>query len=158
MLRKCLTILPLLLLGAFADESHVLELTDETFESELARHENTLVMFYAPWWETNSRRTSRDRDDYRNHSALTCRSCVMLCFLCSINIVDPSLCILRGSESSRTIIWMINYEERQTGKPWKSAESADGRSEISRSLISRNLSLQLRLYRTVADCLGLTPF
>ncbi|XP_029156289.1 protein disulfide-isomerase A3 [Nylanderia fulva] len=49
MLRKCLTILPLLLLGIYADEKDVLELTDETFESELERHENTLVMFYAPW-------------------------------------------------------------------------------------------------------------
>ncbi|XP_012062004.1 PREDICTED: protein disulfide-isomerase A3 [Atta cephalotes] len=49
MLRKCLFILPLLLLGVFADEKDVLELTDETFESELERHENTLVMFYAPW-------------------------------------------------------------------------------------------------------------
>lgn len=53
MLRKCLTILPtlLLILGAYADEKDVLELTDETFESELERHENTLVMFYAPWWD-----------------------------------------------------------------------------------------------------------
>ncbi|EFN76813.1 protein disulfide-isomerase A3 [Harpegnathos saltator] len=49
MLRKCLTILPLLLLGVLADDKFVLELSDETFESELARHENTLVMFYAPW-------------------------------------------------------------------------------------------------------------
>jgi len=49
MLRKCLIVLPLLLLGALADEKDVLELTDETFESELERHENTLVMFYAPW-------------------------------------------------------------------------------------------------------------
>lgn len=51
MLRKCLAILPalLLILGAYADEKDVLELTDETFESELERHENTLVMFYAPW-------------------------------------------------------------------------------------------------------------
>lgn len=49
MLRKCLIILPLLLLGVLADEKDVLELTDETFESELERHENTLVMFYAPW-------------------------------------------------------------------------------------------------------------
>ncbi|XP_012229248.1 protein disulfide-isomerase A3 [Linepithema humile] len=49
MLRKCLTILPLLLLGVFAEEKDVLELTDETFDSELERHENTLVMFYAPW-------------------------------------------------------------------------------------------------------------
>jgi hypothetical protein len=49
MLRKCLTILPLLLLGVLAEEKDVLELTDETFESELDRHDNTLVMFYAPW-------------------------------------------------------------------------------------------------------------
>jgi len=49
MLRKCLFVLPLLLLGVLADEKDVLELTDETFESELERHENTLVMFYAPW-------------------------------------------------------------------------------------------------------------
>ncbi|KYN06137.1 PREDICTED: protein disulfide-isomerase A3 [Cyphomyrmex costatus] len=49
MLRKCLVVLPLLLLGVLADEKDVLELTDETFESELERHENTLVMFYAPW-------------------------------------------------------------------------------------------------------------
>ncbi|KAL6427249.1 hypothetical protein ACFW04_008684 [Cataglyphis niger] len=49
MLLKCLTILSLVLFGVYADEKDVLELTDETFESELERHENTLVMFYAPW-------------------------------------------------------------------------------------------------------------
>lgn len=51
MLLKCLTILSLVLFGVYADEKDVLELTDETFESELERHENTLVMFYAPWWD-----------------------------------------------------------------------------------------------------------
>ncbi|XP_020288215.1 protein disulfide-isomerase A3 [Pseudomyrmex gracilis] len=49
MLRRCLVVLPLLLLGALADEKDVLELTDKTFDVELERHENTLVMFYAPW-------------------------------------------------------------------------------------------------------------
>lgn len=38
-----------LALGALAAEEDVLDLTDGDFTAELDRHDNTLVMFYAPW-------------------------------------------------------------------------------------------------------------
>ncbi|XP_012265942.1 protein disulfide-isomerase A3 [Athalia rosae] len=38
-----------LAIGTFAAEEDVLELSDDDFSHELERHENTLVMFYAPW-------------------------------------------------------------------------------------------------------------
>lgn len=48
MLHKCL-VLFLLCLGVWAAEEDVKEWTDANFVHELERHENTLVMFYAPW-------------------------------------------------------------------------------------------------------------
>ncbi|XP_066591998.1 protein disulfide-isomerase A3 [Prorops nasuta] len=48
MLTKCF-LFTLLFLVVWAEEKDVLELTDDTFSHELERHENTLVMFYAPW-------------------------------------------------------------------------------------------------------------
>ncbi|XP_012277222.1 protein disulfide-isomerase A3 [Orussus abietinus] len=48
MLLRCLT-LCLLVLGGWAAEEDVFEWTDDDFIHELDRHENTLVMFYAPW-------------------------------------------------------------------------------------------------------------
>ncbi|XP_046434463.1 protein disulfide-isomerase A3 [Neodiprion pinetum] len=48
MLFRSLILLSLAL-GAFAAEEDVLELTDDDFSHELERHENSLVMFYAPW-------------------------------------------------------------------------------------------------------------
>lgn len=48
MLAKYLALL-LIVAGAFAAEDDVFEWTDEDFIHELERHENTLVMFYAPW-------------------------------------------------------------------------------------------------------------
>lgn len=49
MLPKYFALLFLIFAVVFAEEKDVLELTDETFTSELDRLENTLVMFYAPW-------------------------------------------------------------------------------------------------------------
>ncbi|XP_011302665.1 protein disulfide-isomerase A3 [Fopius arisanus] len=48
MLTKCF-LLCLLALGAYAGEEDVLDLGDDDFTSKLDQHENTLVMFYAPW-------------------------------------------------------------------------------------------------------------
>ncbi|KAH0537739.1 protein disulfide-isomerase A3 [Cotesia glomerata] len=42
-------VLCFLALGALAAEEDVLDLTDGDFTAELDRHDNTLVMFYAPW-------------------------------------------------------------------------------------------------------------
>lgn len=44
-----LALLAFLFLGVRGAEEDVLELTDENFTNELANHENSLVMFYAPW-------------------------------------------------------------------------------------------------------------
>ncbi|XP_031839157.1 disulfide-isomerase A3 [Nomia melanderi] len=49
MLPKYLSFLFLVLVSVLAEEKDVLELTDENFSHELEQHENTLVMFYAPW-------------------------------------------------------------------------------------------------------------
>lgn len=49
MLLKFFVLASLLFLNVYASESDVLELTDDNFTDELKRHENTLVMFYAPW-------------------------------------------------------------------------------------------------------------
>lgn len=49
MLPKIFIFVSLLFLNVYASESDVLELTDEDFTDELKRHENALVMFYAPW-------------------------------------------------------------------------------------------------------------
>lgn len=42
-------VLCFLIAGAWAGEDDVFEWTDGDFAQELERHENTLVMFYAPW-------------------------------------------------------------------------------------------------------------
>lgn len=42
-------ILVLILASAWATEEDVYEWSDGDFAEELKRHENTLVMFYAPW-------------------------------------------------------------------------------------------------------------
>ena len=44
-----LALLAFLFLGVRGSEEDVLDLTDDNFTSELANHENSLVMFYAPW-------------------------------------------------------------------------------------------------------------
>lgn len=49
MLPKIVVFVSLLFLNVYASESDVLELTDDDFTDELKRHENALVMFYAPW-------------------------------------------------------------------------------------------------------------
>lgn len=49
MLPKYLSFLFLVLVTVLAEEKDVLELTDDNFSHELEQHENTLVMFYAPW-------------------------------------------------------------------------------------------------------------
>ena len=49
MLNKCLLGLLLLAVTSFAAEEDVYEWNDGEFSEELKRHENTLVMFYAPW-------------------------------------------------------------------------------------------------------------
>ncbi|CAK9799830.1 Protein disulfide-isomerase A3 [Anthophora plagiata] len=49
MLFKYLSFLLFVFVAVLAEERDVLELSDDTFTSELEQHENTLVMFYAPW-------------------------------------------------------------------------------------------------------------
>lgn len=49
MIPKFFVLASLLFLNVYASESDVLDLTDDNFKSELKRHENALVMFYAPW-------------------------------------------------------------------------------------------------------------
>lgn len=49
MLPKYISLLFLFFATVLAEEKDVLDLTDDTFSHELERHENTLVMFYAPW-------------------------------------------------------------------------------------------------------------
>lgn len=49
MLLKSIALLCLVFGAVLADEKDVIELTDETFTHQLEQHENTLVMFYAPW-------------------------------------------------------------------------------------------------------------
>ncbi|KAK7595556.1 hypothetical protein V9T40_013381 [Parthenolecanium corni] len=44
-----LSFLLICLAGVFADESDVLQLTDDDFDSTLSQFETSLVMFYAPW-------------------------------------------------------------------------------------------------------------
>ncbi|OAD59096.1 Protein disulfide-isomerase A3 [Eufriesea mexicana] len=49
MVPKYFSFLFLGFVTVWAVEKDVVELTDETFSHELEQHENTLVMFYAPW-------------------------------------------------------------------------------------------------------------
>lgn len=49
MLLRSLVFVSVIAIGALAAEEDVLDLGDDDFAHELERHENSLVMFYAPW-------------------------------------------------------------------------------------------------------------
>jgi len=52
-MKLVIAILTIFLTAVVSDatqEDGVLVFTDENFDSELAKHENLLVKFYAPWW------------------------------------------------------------------------------------------------------------
>lgn len=50
MITKCLILFGLVVAGCWADDdADVLDWGDDDFAEELRRHDNTLVMFYAPW-------------------------------------------------------------------------------------------------------------
>lgn len=49
MIGKCLVLGLLVVASTFAAEEDVYDWTDGDFVEELKRHDNTLVMFYAPW-------------------------------------------------------------------------------------------------------------